>query len=110
MNKNIILASLAGGFVGVTTALLFAPKSGSQLIETMYRPFAPFLRQALPQLKKSYKKVKAAASPMEVHRTKAKGAKSHAAAKTTTARRSPVRKKSSQSSTESKGHNSSSSD
>ena len=105
MNKNMILAGLAGGIVGVITALLFAPKSGSQLMKTMYKPFAPLIRQALPQMNKSYKRVKAAApSPLEVRRPRTKGTKSHTVAKNTTARRSPARKKSNHSTAETKNH------
>jgi gas vesicle protein len=107
MNKNMILAGLAGGIVGVTTALLFTPKSGSQLIQKMYKPFAPLIRQAIPQIKKSSKKVKAATSSLDSHHPRTKAAKSHDAVKKPTAKRAPAKKRSSHASTETKNHHSS---
>lgn len=38
-NKNWMLGSIAGGLVGVTTALLFAPKSGKNLMKDLAEPF-----------------------------------------------------------------------
>ena len=32
LNKNLMIGSVAGGLIGITTALLLAPKSGSELI------------------------------------------------------------------------------
>ncbi len=40
LNKNFVLGGMAGGIVGVTTALLLAPKAGSELIKDIYHPFA----------------------------------------------------------------------
>ncbi|WP_075883680.1 hypothetical protein [Candidatus Protochlamydia sp. W-9] len=53
MNKKILLGSLAGGFVGLTTALLLAPKSGNQLIKDAYKPLFPLLRQLFSYAKKN---------------------------------------------------------
>lgn len=45
-NKKLILGGISGGIVGVTTALLLAPKAGSDLIKDIYRPFAHSVKPA----------------------------------------------------------------
>jgi gas vesicle protein len=38
-NKHWMLGSITGGLVGITTALLFAPKSGKKLMQDLASPF-----------------------------------------------------------------------
>jgi gas vesicle protein len=38
INRKILLGTVAGGIIGVTTALLLAPKSGAALINGFYKP------------------------------------------------------------------------
>jgi gas vesicle protein len=40
LNKNVMVGSLAGGAVGAIIALLFAPKSGKDLIRDLYLPLS----------------------------------------------------------------------
>lgn len=63
-NKNLFAGGVAGGIVGVTTALLLTPKSGSDLIRDIYRPFVndeqhvrPSTRKkAMPSVKSKHQK------------------------------------------------------
>lgn len=67
MNKNIILGGVAGGLVGVATALLLAPKPGSQLIKDVYKPIAPAIRNLFSQtVKKTRKGAKQVSSHSKV--------------------------------------------
>lgn len=84
MNKNIIIGGVAGGLVGVATALLLAPKPGSQLIKDVYKPLAPVIRNVFSHVKKAHhkgaKQASLHSSPSKVkgegqaaHKTAAKG-------------------------------------
>ncbi len=90
MNKNIILGGVAGGLVGVATALLLAPKSGSQLIKDVYKPLAPVIRNVFSQAKKAHHKGAKQASSHSSH-AKVKG-EVHAAHKTVAKGISKVKK------------------
>jgi len=55
INKNLLIGTVAGGVVGVTAALLLAPKAGSELIHDLYQPFQKS-RKELKSKAKSLKK------------------------------------------------------
>ncbi len=57
-NKNWMLGSIAGGLVGMTTALLFAPKSGKNLIKDLAEPFQKKKEEVGKAAKKVSKKIK----------------------------------------------------
>jgi|GEM_PF-3523714 len=40
INKNVVLGGVAGGLVAAATALLLAPKAGSELIKDLAHPFS----------------------------------------------------------------------
>lgn len=45
-NKNLVLGGIAGSIIGITTALLLAPKSGSDLIKDLSKSFQTEVKRA----------------------------------------------------------------
>ncbi|WP_195155548.1 YtxH domain-containing protein [Candidatus Protochlamydia phocaeensis] len=90
--KNRLIGGVAGGLVGVTTALLFAPKSGSELIKDMSKPFTETAKHTATPAKKAVKKIsKQKASHGPAHHSPAGQAKAAAKPKRTaaTAKKAP---------------------
>ncbi len=64
MNKNHILVGIAGGVIGFVAALLFAPKSGSALIND----FSKSVQKSIHKIKPSHSSHK-----QHARKTKKKG-------------------------------------
>lgn len=60
VNKKMVLGGITGGLVGAAAALLLAPKSGSDLIKDMARPFSQEIAHARSSVTKHKKKSHAA--------------------------------------------------
>jgi gas vesicle protein len=76
-NKKVALGSLAGGVVGAASALLFAPKAGSELIQDISRPFSQYLKQShsiTPQKKKASSSTRSKRKVIEIAHPKKKQA------------------------------------
>lgn len=61
VNTNLLIGTVAGGVIGVTAALLLAPKAGSELIEDLYHPF----QKARKEVKSKSKDVSKKASKVK---------------------------------------------
>jgi gas vesicle protein len=81
INKNMVLGSFAGGLVGVTAALLLAPKSGADLLKDISHPFSSQekISPPLADAKTNYTQVK-----KTNHRAAPKAEPIHADTSTTT--------------------------
>lgn len=74
VNKNMMLGGLAGGLIGAATALLLAPKAGTDLIRDLTHPFS---HQG--ERKRSSRKVSSSSRKSSARkRGGARSAKSHA--------------------------------
>jgi len=89
--KNLFLGGLAGSLVGVTTALLLAPKAGFDLIKDLSRSFQKAADHAVKSTSKTVKNAKKVARTAVTKQRAA--ASSQTAKKTSTAKKAPIVKK-----------------
>ncbi len=80
-NKNFFLGGIIGSLVGVTTALLLAPKPGSQLMKELSRSFQPEKQKPkerpLNPIEAQTKVKRQAAASRTTHRSSAKTPTKH---------------------------------
>lgn len=60
LNKNVFVGSIAGSLLGITTALLLAPKPGKELIHNILNGFSDEMKK--PSLKKEVRVERRAAA------------------------------------------------
>lgn len=63
--QNLVLGGIAGGLVGITAALLLAPKSGKKFIEDLTAPFHPKKEKKAAKQKPKVIRKKARSSPVK---------------------------------------------